>query len=157
MPDSVIGRSKIHKDETRLTSSFIALFNIASQFDNLLGSRAVPSKATLSGRQMGVDNRLESKQEVFKQLVRNTEKGNWSVAPGIVHWLVRFWDSCDSCLSPDLRDGDTIEATGIELTQPRQATATEVFKELWWDVIRSLSFLALEQFDGMGQYLRCER
>ena len=63
MPDSVIGRSKIHKDETRLTSSFIALFNIASQFDNLLGSRAVPSKDTLSGRQMGVDNRLESKQK----------------------------------------------------------------------------------------------
>jgi len=60
-------------------------------------------------------------------------------------------------LSPDHRDGDTFETTGIELTQSRQETATKVVKELLWDVIRSLSFSALEQFDGMDQFLGCER
>jgi len=38
MPDSVTGCSKIQENQTRLTSSLIALFNIASQFDNLLDS-----------------------------------------------------------------------------------------------------------------------
>ena len=157
MSDSVIGRSKIHENKTRFSFSLIALFNIASQFDNLLGSRAVPSKDTLSGRQMGVDNRLESKQEVFKQLVRNTEKRNWPVVPEIVYWLVRLWDSYESRFSSDLQDCDTIETAGVELTQPRQAIATKLFKELWWDVIRPLSFPALEQFDGIGQFLGCKR
>ena len=73
----------------------------------------------------------------------------------VVHWLVRLWDSYDSRLSPDRRDGNTIETTGVELTQPRQAIATKALKELWWGVIRPLSFHALGQFDGMGQFLRC--
>jgi len=89
--------------------------------------------------------------------MRNTEKRSWSVAPGIVHWLVRFWDSYDSRFSPDLRDGDTIETTGVELTQQGQAIATKVFKELWLDVIRPSSFPTLEQFDGMDQFLGCKR
>jgi len=67
MPDSVTGRSKIHDNKTRFSSSLIALFNIASQFDNLLDSTATSSKATLLGRQLGVDNRLKLKQkEAFK-------------------------------------------------------------------------------------------
>jgi len=53
MPDSVIGRSKIHENQTRLTYSLIALFNIDSQFDNLLDSRATASKSTLLSRQLG--------------------------------------------------------------------------------------------------------
>jgi len=67
MPDSVKGRSKIHENKTRFSSSLIAVFNIASQFDNLFDSRATSSKATLLGRQLGVDNKLKSKQkEAFK-------------------------------------------------------------------------------------------
>ena len=50
-----------------------------------------------------------------------------------------------------------IETTGVELTQSRQAIVTKVFKEVWWDVIRPLSFPALEQFDGMGQFLGCKK
>jgi len=67
MPDSVIGCSKIHENKTRFSSSLTALFNIASQFDNLLDSRATSPKASLLGRQLGIDNRLKSKQkEAFK-------------------------------------------------------------------------------------------
>jgi len=66
MPDSVIGRNKIHQNHTQLTSSHIALLNIASQFHDLLDSRATTSKATLLGRQQGGDDRLELKQEAFK-------------------------------------------------------------------------------------------
>jgi len=47
MPDSGTGRRKIHENQTGLTSSLIALFNIASQFDNLLDSGATASKAKL--------------------------------------------------------------------------------------------------------------
>ena len=82
-----------------------------------------------------------------------TQKRNSAVAPGIIDWLARLWDSCDSRFSPDLRDGDTIEKAGVELTQPLQANATKVLRELWWDVIRPLSFPALEQFDGICQFL----
>jgi len=53
MPDSVIDRSKIHENKTGFSSSLIALFNVASQFDNLLDSRATSSKATLLGRTSG--------------------------------------------------------------------------------------------------------
>jgi len=66
MPGSVIDRSKMHKNSTLFTSSFIVLFNIAGQFKYLLDSRTTPSKATLLSRQLGVDNRFESKQEAFK-------------------------------------------------------------------------------------------
>jgi len=40
MPDSVIGHSKIHENKTCFSSSLIALFNIASQFDNQLGQQS---------------------------------------------------------------------------------------------------------------------
>jgi len=53
MPDSVTGRSKSHENQTCFTSSFIALYNITSQFGNLLGSRATSSKPTLLGQQLG--------------------------------------------------------------------------------------------------------
>jgi len=75
----------------------------------------------------------------------------------IIHWLVRLWDSYESLFSQDLRDGNTIETARVELTQPRQAITTMVFKELWWDGIRPLCFLSLQLFDGMGQFLGCKR
>jgi len=65
MPDTVIDRSKIHKDETRLTSSFIALFNIASQFAYLLGSRATPSNSKVRLVTAFKNTYLQSKSAFF--------------------------------------------------------------------------------------------
>ena len=138
-------------------SSLIALVIIASQLDNLLHSRATASKATLLCRQLVVNNRLKSKQKEAGG-IKATCAGHREAQLAGSSWdhplpclaLRQLWQSLFARSS----GSDTIETTGVELTQPRQAIAPN---ELWWDVIRPLSFPALEQFDGMCQFLGCER
>jgi len=74
MPDSVIDRSKIHENKTGFSSSLIALFNIASQFDNLLDSRATSSKATLLGRTAGGRQQAQVETEGGVQAIRTEHR-----------------------------------------------------------------------------------
>ncbi|XP_055507891.1 uncharacterized protein LOC129707127 [Leucoraja erinacea] len=60
----------------------------------------------------------------------------------------------DGGFLPDLRNGLTNEARGVELTEPDLAFRTAVFQEFWGNVIRTLGFSAFQLSDDRREFCR---